>query len=82
MGEDDRQFFQKLDTAVQDLGQLRNALHISLGITPLCLLLPYQWSKTTFNRRTVIEVSHMLFLYMPFRSTTLLAEYLPWKPKT
>ena len=79
LGENDREFLRKFDSSVRGLGSLRNSLHFALGITPICLLLPYDWSKATLNRRTLIEVSPTLFLYSHLCSTTLLGGYLSRK---
>ena len=57
LGKEDQEFLLEFQSAVRgDLGSLRNSLHFALGITPLCLLMPYEWSKTTLNRLTLIKV--------------------------
>lgn len=38
---------------------LRNPLHIALGLTPLCLLLPQSFSKKHVNRKTLTQVGVM-----------------------
>ena len=79
LGEDDQEFLQKFDSSMRGLSSLRNFLHFALGMTPLCLLLPYDWSKVTLNWQTLIEVSSVLFLYSHLRSTTLSGGYFSRK---
>jgi len=59
MSADDVIFLKSFDSTVASLGTHRNALHFSLAISPLCLLLPTVLSKKSLNHKTLIEVAQL-----------------------
>ena len=55
-----RVLFEQFSTAADGVSNMRAALHLSLLISPIFLLVPIQLNKKSYNRNTMLSISTCL----------------------